>query len=82
MENLIPNLKSSLNKKELDLCLNSLREIVPVFDKLVKAVKYYRSPYITKDQYKELQEINKYLDMLKILDDSFSCCSGKKEHVH
>lgn len=80
METLISNLKSSSDKKELDLCLNSLREIIPVFDRLVKAVKYYRSPYITKDQYKELQEINEYLDTHNILDDS-SCCSGEKEHV-
>lgn len=83
METWIPNTTSSSDKKELTLCKELMNELIPLVDSLVKAVKYYRSPFITKDQYRELQELNKFFDTHEILDNSSSsCCSGEKEHMH
>lgn len=81
MEDQTPTITFSSDKEELAVCRELVNEILPLLDKLTTAVKYYRSPWITKDQYRELQDINKYLDSHELIDDS-SCCLGEEEHMH
>ena len=81
MEVWIPNTPSAeeqlKNYKTIaEQSVEETQELILLLNKLITAVKYYRSPMITKDQYKELQELNKFFDDYGVLEDNHNCCDG------
>ena len=68
---------TSESNKDIEALYSAINDLIAVNDKLVQAIRYYRSPRLTKAQYFELLELNKYFDTNQILIESVCCNSDK-----